>query len=150
MPLPVAHAILGASVVVVSRPKLSISQDWKAILLGGVLAISPDFDIFFLWAFNLDGSWHRSLSHSLLFALVAGLCVAALTGKARLLEIAAFTSATASHGLVDILVTKTARGVRLFWPLFYRFKLGMFDYFAPHLDPRHLTAVKFLTRFLEI
>ena len=43
MPFPVAHAITGASIVALSRRSVILSRDWIPLLIGALLATSPDF-----------------------------------------------------------------------------------------------------------
>jgi len=150
VPLPVAHGIIGASVVAASRTNVTLGRDWKVILLGAALAICPDFDIFFIWAFNLNGDLHRSVSHSILFAAAAGLIASILFGRAQLKDVVVLASATLSHSLADILSSKMALGVRLLWPLPHRFRLGLCDYFAPLIDPRYTSVAVFLTRLFLV
>jgi len=150
MPLPVAHGILGASIVAASRPNLSLSRDWRPILLGGALAVVPDLDILFLWALGQDGEWHRSFSHSIVFALAAGLLVSMLRNSPQLKETLVFAAATASHGLLDTLTSKNAEGVKLLWPLAHRFKLGVFDYFDHPLDPNYTPLAEFFSEIFRV
>lgn len=49
MPLPVAHAVIGATIAACSHRSIIFSRDWDALSLGALLAISPDFDSAFVW-----------------------------------------------------------------------------------------------------
>jgi inner membrane protein len=85
------------------------------------LTMLPDLDV---WAFRLGIPYeapfgHRGITHSLLFALVAG-CAAGLLLRRRLggswLDLSAFFFvATASHGFLDAF-TNGGRGVGFFLP----------------------------------
>ncbi|MGH9904225.1 MAG: metal-dependent hydrolase [Pyrinomonadaceae bacterium] len=113
MPLPVAHALLGASVAgALNQP--SQSCRWK-LLTGALLGICPDFDYALNWLRISGGGWHHGFTHSILFALVLGLIIAYLLrdGKAR--SIALYCAATLSHTLLDFMMTES-RGVALWWP----------------------------------
>lgn len=125
MPFPVAHGLVGASVVAVWRPEESLSRDWKALLFGAVLAVCPDLDFFFVWILHWRG-WHRGFTHSIMFALISGCLMWAVLGTSRLREAAAYGSAVLSHALLDFSTTKLGSGVELLWPFsIERFKLGV-------------------------
>jgi membrane-bound metal-dependent hydrolase YbcI (DUF457 family) len=129
MPLPIAHGLLGASIVAATLPEASPVRNWKPLLLGATLSICPDLDYF------LRTDWHRGFTHSLLFASVVGLLCFAATRFANLRMAIALTGAIFSHGLLDFAVTKTMPGVELLWPFStHRFGLGLVDYY-------HLTGV---------
>ena len=113
MPLPVAHGIVGASIVVASYPTNSFSQDKGKLLLGAALAICPDFDVFFLWVVHMGNNWHRGFSHSITFAIVAGVLASLFAGGLRLKSIAVYTAATFSHPVLDLLTSKARDGVEL-------------------------------------
>ena len=150
MPLPVGHAIIGASIVVASRTGPLDGRDWWAVLLGAALAVCPDFDIFPIWLFNLDGNSHRGLSHSILLAVALGPLASLLTRSAGGRRGMVYFLAALSHGLADTLVSKREVGVQLLWPLPYRFRLGLFDYFAPLIDPRYMSASAFVNRLFWV
>lgn len=124
MPLPVAHGLLAASVVVALR-KPTQARRWKLLLIGVFLGISPDLD----YALNFlrvgDGGWHHGFTHSIVFALFCGLIATAIAGERRLRNVILFTGATVSHTLLDLLITES-RGVALWWPFTdYRYKLRL-------------------------
>jgi membrane-bound metal-dependent hydrolase YbcI (DUF457 family) len=129
MPLPIAHGLVGASVIAASRPQISLRRDWKVLLLGAVLAITPDFDLFFMYGLDLGRGWHRSFTHSIVFALAATCLMLAVKGASRIREVVAYGSALLSHGLLDFLATEKYDGVQLLWPFSTRmFKLGLFGF----------------------
>src|SRR5262245_4361893 len=78
MPLPIAHALMGASVALAFRPHSSLKRDWKFLLLGAFLGVMPDFDYALTWARVGGRGWHHDFTHSILFALLAGLVTAAV------------------------------------------------------------------------
>jgi membrane-bound metal-dependent hydrolase YbcI (DUF457 family) len=125
MSLPVAHALLGASVVAALQPDASLRRDRKSLVLGAFLGIFPDFDYFLNLIPTLGGGWHHGFTHSFLFAFLAGLVTAIAWGKADRRGIIVYGSATLSHPLLDFLITES-RGVELFWPFSnLRFKLRL-------------------------
>ncbi len=140
MPLPIAHALVGAGVVVASRSRITI-HDWKALSLAASIAVLPDFDFFLTWFGSFDESWHRGFSHSITFAVIIGVGVAVLVGKSFLRNAVVYGGAILSHGLCDVLTTKRQGGVELFWPFWAeRMRFGVFDYpltVVPH--PPHET-----------
>ena len=124
MPLPVAHGLLAASVVVVLREPTQ-SRPWKLLLIGVFLGISPDLD----YALNFlrvgSGGWHHGFTHSIVFAVFCGLIATLIAGERRLRNLILFTGATVSHTLLDYLITES-RGVALWWPFTdYRYKLRL-------------------------
>ncbi|HEX8087430.1 MAG TPA: metal-dependent hydrolase [Blastocatellia bacterium] len=129
MPLPVAHGLVGASVVAVVDGADACRNSGKRILLGAALAILPDVDFFFVWVIGLGANWHRGFTHSILFALIAALFVTLLAGEARLKGFIAYWLACLSHGALDALTTKNNIGVEFWWPLCaIRYRTGAFDH----------------------
>jgi membrane-bound metal-dependent hydrolase YbcI (DUF457 family) len=128
MPLPIAHSLVGASVVTLSNPLRPLKENWRLILFGAFLAISPDFDFFFIWVLHAGRGWHRIISHSIFFALMFTLLMLLVTGFSRLRMALACGAALMSHGILDYLGTRNGGGVGLFWPFSNeRFKLDIFD-----------------------
>lgn len=124
MPLPIAHGIIGASIVAAILPAASPVRNWKPLLLGAVIASCADLDYF------LKTSLHRGVTHSLIFAAILGLVCFAVWGKTNLRLAIGLAGAAFSHGLLDFFTTKTMPGVELLWPLSSRrFGLGLVDYY---------------------
>ena len=129
MPLPVAHGLVGASVVALWRARGSPSHDWPSLFKGAGLAVSPDLDFILVWVFHLSGSWHRGFTHSILMALIVTSLMLAALGRTQTRVAFAFGSAFLSHGLLDFLTTKRGGGVELLWPFSAeRFKLGLISF----------------------
>jgi hypothetical protein len=106
MPLPVAHGLVGASIVAVMSSRDPARLEWRALSLGAVLAICPDFDVFFSVVLGFGGSWHGSFSHSITFATLVGLLVPWVLGISPVRSNLRFVAATASHGFLDALTGK--------------------------------------------
>jgi membrane-bound metal-dependent hydrolase YbcI (DUF457 family) len=124
MPLPIAHGIIGASIVATMLPGASPVRNWRPLLLGAAIAGCADLDYF------LSTSLHRGMTHSLLFAAFLSLVCLAIWGRANPGWAIGFAGAAFSHGLLDFLTTKTMPGVELLWPLSRRrFGLGLVDYY---------------------
>jgi membrane-bound metal-dependent hydrolase YbcI (DUF457 family) len=100
-------------------------------LLGAALASSPDFDYFF------QTSWHRGVTHSLLFAVIVSLAGFLFWGVSNIRLAIGCAGAAFSHGLLDYATTKTMPGVELLWPFSTRrFGLGVVDYYQlTGIDP---------------
>lgn len=114
MPLPVAHGLLGASIVAAVRRRPS-KRAALPLLAGALLANAADLD--FVLAFLLRSrAWHRAFSHSLAFALVVCLGLLLTFGRGRARAALAYGLAYASHGLLDYATTKAGGGVELLWP----------------------------------
>lgn len=154
MPLPAAHGIIGASIIAISRRSVIFSRDWVSLSLGALLAISPDLDFIFVWILCFGGAWHRSFTHSVLFALLVGAMTSGIAGPPRIREAIVYASAVISHSLLDLFTTKTMAGVELFWPFYaYRFKLGLFNHLDVDLNAHSFSnfAVGLLkTSFMEL
>ena len=133
MPLPIAHGLLGASIVAAALPQASPARNWKPLLLGAALASFPDLDYF------LAADWHRGFTHSLIFALLISVACVVARRAASLRLALACAAAVFSHGLLDFATTKTMPGVELFWPLSTRrFGLGLIDYYRlTGIDPTY-------------
>ena len=114
MPLPVAHGLIGASAVAALLP-LSRSRIAKPLLIGAVLAISPDFDYALNWLQISRGGWHHGFTHSIPFALVLGLVTIIVLKDWKARSFVVFSAAFASHALLDFLLTESM-GVALWWP----------------------------------
>jgi membrane-bound metal-dependent hydrolase YbcI (DUF457 family) len=113
MPLPVAHALIGATVAA-ALAKGSESR-WRVLCFSALLGVSPDFD----YALNVlrigRGGWHHGFTHSIIFALFAGALTALVFGWRSVQGFIVFSAALASHTLLDYLMTES-RGVSLWWP----------------------------------
>jgi membrane-bound metal-dependent hydrolase YbcI (DUF457 family) len=121
MPLPVAHALIGASVVAAVHGKAQ--SPWKLLCIGAFLGVFPDFDYILNWLKIGWGGWHHGFTHSFVFALFAGAVTTVITGWKNIKAFIAFSAAIASHGILDYLITES-RGIALFWPFTnHRYKL---------------------------
>ncbi len=123
MPLPVAHALLGASLIAATHPQ-STKRNFVPLLAGVILANAADFD--FILAFTLHSkAWHRGFSHSLSFALIVFLILVLSLGKRHIKEAISYGLAFTSHGVLDYATTVQGGGVELLWPFYAeRFLLG--------------------------
>lgn len=116
---PLTQATLGAAAAaVISRP----SSVRRALLIGAVAGAAPDLDVFIISSEDplLNLQYHRHFTHSLLFAPVIGLLVAALfkglfyTRRWPFRELLLFATLGAlSHGLLDAC---TSYGTMLYLP----------------------------------
>ena len=93
MPLPVAHSLVGASIVTLAMRRFDPRLDWAPVLVGAVLGLLPDLDLLLTWGLRLGIEYHGSYTHSILFALAAGAAFAAVRcSPARLLDMSALFS----------------------------------------------------------
>ncbi|MDT4954432.1 MAG: inner membrane protein [Acidobacteriota bacterium] len=126
MPLPIAHSLIGASVVTLCRPRSPLKDDWRLFLFGAFLAVIPDFDFFLIWGLHLSREWHRGVSHSIFFALMLTGATLLVAGLSRTGIVLACGAAFLSHGILDFLSTRQGMGVELLWPFSDdRLKLGV-------------------------
>jgi membrane-bound metal-dependent hydrolase YbcI (DUF457 family) len=131
MPFFVAHALVGASVVVATspRPFRANALGMRKLVLGSVLGIIPDLDYVGIWFLGLDQNWHRGFSHSLLVATIAGALLSLFYRPgSRIRWSIVYGAAMASHGVLDALLSVN-RGAALLWPFSsYRFAAGLWEY----------------------
>ncbi|HEV2802085.1 MAG TPA: metal-dependent hydrolase [Pyrinomonadaceae bacterium] len=116
MPLPIAHALVGASVVAATYTRPRSPRYLLALIVGASLANAADLDFLLVIAFH-SRAWHRGFTHSLVFAAcVTLLFVFAFGHWRRARDGAAYGLAFASHCILDFLTTKEGGGVELLWP----------------------------------
>lgn len=146
MPFPIAHALLGASIVIATSPQsIRASRAGAARLtLGALVGILPDLDFIGPWFLDLERTWHRGFSHSLLVAIVVGALLALWDAKGFCLRWAiVYSAAMASHGLLDALLSVKG-GVALLWPLTsHRFAAGLLEY-PDTIDVKYYASVDVL------
>jgi len=145
MPLPIAHGLLGASIVAATLPDASPARNWKLMLAGAALASCPDLDYF------LATSQHRGFTHSLIFASIIGMVFFAVWGTTNIRLAISCAAALFSHALLDFATTKTMPGVELLWPLSTRrFGLGLIDYYSlTGIDPVYFMTKDVTTDLLK-
>jgi membrane-bound metal-dependent hydrolase YbcI (DUF457 family) len=114
MPLPIAHGLLGASLVAAAHPQPA-RRYFAPLLVGAFLANAADLDFLLVVALR-SRDWHRGFSHSITFALVVALIFALSSGRRHLREAIAYGLAFASHGVLDYLTTKEGGDLELLWP----------------------------------
>ncbi|HUQ33546.1 MAG TPA: metal-dependent hydrolase, partial [Pyrinomonadaceae bacterium] len=135
--LPIAHGLLGASIVAAMLPdKSAPARNWKPLFFGAALASAPDLDYF------LKTSQHRGFTHSIIFALIVGCACFVIRGAANIRLTIGYAVAALSHCLLDYAATKAMPGVELFWPISTRrFGLGVVDYYRlTGVDPVHFLS----------
>ncbi|HEU4433847.1 MAG TPA: metal-dependent hydrolase [Pyrinomonadaceae bacterium] len=121
MPLPVAHSLIGASVAAALNKKTE--GWWKLLCVSAFLGVCPDFDYILNWLRVGKGGWHHGFTHSIVFALVIGAAMSLVTRWRTVQAFIVFSAATASHTLLDYLMTES-RGVSMWWPFTdHRYKL---------------------------
>jgi membrane-bound metal-dependent hydrolase YbcI (DUF457 family) len=126
MPMPVAHGLLGASLVAAVLPRAHPRRYALALVAGALLANAADLDFILVFGLHMRG-WHRAFTHSFGFALLVWLILFALLGRAHARKAAAYGLAYASHAVLDFATTKFGGGVELLWPFSTeRLALGLF------------------------
>lgn len=135
MPLPVAHSLIGASIVTLALRRL----DRKSIVplfIGGILGLLPDLDLVLSWGLGLGRHYHGSYTHSLLFALAAGAAVSLLRREEQPRTVAGYVGAVLSHGLLDALTKSEFGGAALFWPFDpAQYRLGLLSNYEFYPNP---------------
>lgn len=124
MPLPVAHGLVGDSVVAALLPSAQPGR-WKWLAFGAIVGIAPDFDYALNWLRVGRGGWHHGFTHSIPFALLVGLVTIIILRQRNVRSFLIVTAAYVSHTLLDYMLTES-RGVALWWPFTnYRYKLRL-------------------------
>lgn len=151
MPLPIAHGLIGASIIALMEGDDQEEGKWRMLLVGSVLANLPDADFILVWNLGLGSTWHRGFTHSIVFAAATSLAAVLLAGRTRLKTYVAVWLAVMSHGVLDALTTKENLGVQLLWPISsMRFKAGAFDHWNFHMRSELAGAWEFLAGALRI
>jgi membrane-bound metal-dependent hydrolase YbcI (DUF457 family) len=141
MPLPVAHGLLGASIVAALHQKPTRIGYPTSLLAGALLANAADLD-FLLVAVLQSKTWHRGFTHSIVFSALICLLFLIIFRHGPLRNAIAYGLAFASHGLLDYLTSKNGGGVELFWP-FSRAKL-ILGWWGLSEVPSRLTWIEIL------
>lgn len=112
MAFPPAHFLVGAGVAEVVRVATPLPR-WKAWIIGGALAVSPDLDFVAGMLAGDIGGYHGTFTHSALAVLVVSL-VGAVWGRGWAVLAGA---GYGSHLVVDLLDDRGRTNVLLGWPL---------------------------------
>ena len=113
MPLPIAHGLVGASLVALIHPNADL-KNWKPLILGFILANCPDLDFGFSFLFGWHG-FHRGISHSIFLAFLVGSAIFILLRRENWQIPLAYFLAFLSHTILDFLAAKSG-GVGLLLP----------------------------------
>ena len=141
MPLPIAHGLLGASIVMAMHRQPTRSRYAVSLFAGALLANAADLDFLLVAALH-SKEWHRGFSHSLVFSLLICLLFLGILGKRQSRNAMAYGLAFTSHGLLDYLASKSGGGVELLWPFSTaRLRLG---WWGLSEVPSRLTRVEIL------
>jgi membrane-bound metal-dependent hydrolase YbcI (DUF457 family) len=125
MPLPLAHALVGASIGVTFAPDRSPTGRRRGLLVGALLGVCPDIDFVLGSLHVVRWSWHHGATHSIAFALIVGVIAARACGLRGGRGTWACVLAALSHPLLDFVITESP-GVALGWPVTSRrVKLGI-------------------------
>lgn len=112
MAFPPAHFLVGAGVAEIGRVAAPLPR-WKAWVVAGLLAVSPDLDFGVGMLMGEINSYHGTFTHSALAVVVVSL-VGALAGRSWAILAGA---GYGSHLVVDLLDDRGRTNVLLGWPL---------------------------------
>lgn len=145
MPLPVAHSLIGASIVALTRRDWSWKDGWKPILIGAAIGAIPDLDLIVTWGLRWGLKYHGSYTHSILFAFALGSAVTLLRKEVNARAAAGYIGAVLSHGILDALTKKEFGGVQLFWPIStHRYKWGLMSNYEFYPNPAQQSVMEIL------
>jgi membrane-bound metal-dependent hydrolase YbcI (DUF457 family) len=120
--LPVAHGLLGATIVASFQSSTTERRNSKDLLLGALMGIAPDFDYALNYVPALGRGWHHGFTHSLVFGCLVGLLVS-LCKRFSWKSAMVYSLAILSHPLLDYFFTES-NGIELLWPFSsHRFRL---------------------------
>jgi membrane-bound metal-dependent hydrolase YbcI (DUF457 family) len=126
MPLPLGHMAIGLLTHEATEAQPPATERLKWVLFITVLANLPDVDVIIGLLVDGNGSlFHRGPTHSLLFALVAGYLVSAVSQHWHILPRIRFRTAFAvifSHVVADALFTTSP--VSFLWPFELHWSTG--------------------------
>ena len=136
MPLPVAHSLIGASIVTIALRRTDWRSGLAPILIGAFLGALPDIDLFLSWGLGLGQHYHGSYTHSILFAVAAGAAVSLLRGEEQPRAVVGYVGAILSHGVLDALTKDQFGGAALLWPWSLdRYRLGLMPNYEFYPNP---------------
>jgi membrane-bound metal-dependent hydrolase YbcI (DUF457 family) len=142
MPLPLGHTVIGLTTNQLLNQGSPLAC-WKTALWVAILSNLPDLDIAAGLLIQGNGcAFHRGPTHSLLFALLAGVLAAnawRLWSRIPRTKWATCFLIVLSHVVGDLLFTKSA--VSLFWPLEVHWTSG-FSGWGAALTPIFFEAYK--------
>jgi membrane-bound metal-dependent hydrolase YbcI (DUF457 family) len=126
MPLPIAHGLVGASVISLFHPNAGLKK-WQPLLFGFILANIPDLDFVFTFLFGWQG-FHRGFTHSFTFAAIIAVAFFALLHKRNWQIPLTYSLAFLAHTILDFISAKSG-GVRLLIPFDYNaYRLGLISF----------------------
>ncbi len=142
--MPIAHSLLGASIVALIYPKTG-KRIWLPITIGAIFANAADFDFGLVFLLG-SKEWHRGLSHSILFAIIVSVLIFLGCKFKRIKESLAFSLAFASHFLLDFITTKTGNGIELFW--FFNLERFGLRWFSLSEYPSKMSVLELITTII--
>lgn len=130
MPFPIAHTLTGLMINNLA-PRIPRKPLYMEILMVVFLANLPDLD--FIPVFILQSvKWHRTFTHSFLFALLASMLATYIFwGSWQWKRWLVYLSILLSHPILDSLTCPliSTNGVMFFWPFsMTRFRFGLINH----------------------
>ena len=131
------------------KPPGARARSERPWLVAAGLGICPDLDYVFYRVLEWGEPWHRSFSHSLVFALVLGFVTAYVVGPFTTRFFVLYALAIFSHPILDALISEYPSGVQLLWPFsIHRFGFAVVDY--PHVFGQSRETATVIIRVLLI
>lgn len=139
------HAVAGLGIARLGAVR---PMPWSYWALAVILPLLPDLDVFSTAPYN-SPLGHRGVTHSLLFAMAAGLIAARIVARPFRRQwwmlAGLYFAVVASHGLLDAL-TRGGEGIPFFWPLGDRYgnwgPIPVSDIAFDWPDPRSSRAIR--------
>jgi len=116
MATPIGHLLAGAAIGTLMSQGSSLR---RAIFVGGLAAVAADFDFIPGILIGDPGYFHHAQSHSVTFAVLAGVLAALIARKSRFHWASLVGLGYASHLILDFLTfdDSVPYGIPIFWPL---------------------------------
>lgn len=158
MPLPVAHSLVGATMVTLAMRRFEWRLDIAPLLVGAMLGALPDIDLLLSWGLNFGQRAHGSYTHSILFAVAAGAAASLIRNEPQPRAVAGYVGAGLSHGLLDTLTKDQFGGAALLWPISrHHFRFGLIANYEFYPNPEvqswfriFIDAVPYLVREFQL
>lgn len=116
MPTPIGHMLAGAAVGILMSSEKSVR---RGAFVGALAGVAADFDFVPGIVIGAPGRFHHAATHSVTFALLAGLLAMLVAKNSRFHWAMLVSLAYASHLILDLVTfdDSAPHGIPVLWPL---------------------------------